>query len=104
MCIVSRVTDYGQKLWPNPMDRWPNPEPFVPIGPIITPTPVGPGQIVVELTKFLELVEKARQLDELLGQKDCPDPAKEDWLKDVERRLALERAATTAGGQSPIVG
>lgn len=33
---------------------------------------------------FMDLVRKARLYDELNNQKDCPDPKKEEWLKQLE--------------------
>lgn len=34
---------------------------------------------------YMELVRKARLYDELMNQKDCPDPAKEKWHTDLAK-------------------
>lgn len=43
---------------------------------------------------FKKLVTETEKLDEALGEPDCVDIHKTDWLKEVEARLtALEAAA-----------
>jgi len=34
---------------------------------------------------FSELVRKARLYDEMMKQRDCPDPVKEEWQKKLEQ-------------------
>lgn len=61
MCVVSMVTGHYRDLYPAPHQfppfEWPN---------------------------YAELVRKARAYDEMTGQKDCPDPLKDAWNKQVE--------------------
>lgn len=65
MCAFSMVVGHHQQLWPRPEDF--------------------PVQRHNELA---ELLRKARLYDEMMKQPDCPDPAKEQWLKDLDRYLA----------------
>lgn len=37
--------------------------------------------------EYLEIIRRLELLDEKLDQKDCVDPAKEEWMKEVEKRL-----------------
>ncbi len=69
MCVVSMVTSHYQGQWPN-FDRHLH-------GYTIPP--------VNEYINFQELVRKAKLYDELTKQKDCIDPKKEEWLKDLEK-------------------
>ena len=62
MCVVSAVMGWGQKTYPNPVTF-----------PLIS------------YPAYQELIEKARKYDELTGQKYCPDPAKEQWHKELEQ-------------------
>lgn len=34
-----------------------------------------------------EILDAVRRLDEKLGQKDCEDPKKAEWMREVEDRL-----------------
>jgi hypothetical protein len=80
MCSVSMIYDYGRQVWPTPT---------------VTPPPVviNPPPTYEQWQAFLELVEKARQFDEITGQADCEDPEKAEWAKGIEDRLkALEES------------
>lgn len=61
MCFVSMVSQHY-------FDQWPSPNHFPPD----------------RYMDFQELIKKARKYDEMTGQKDCPDPAKDQWKKAVE--------------------
>jgi hypothetical protein len=108
MCCVSYVAKYGQEqLWPNPLapNPWiypaPTAVPFTPAPPGgILPTfpfpyvpPVDPSKLLIDMKEYSELIEKARKLDELLGQPDCPDPEKEAWIAKLEERIRRLEAA-----------
>lgn len=62
MCMVSVVHTYHQKLQP---DYW---------------TPV-------TFDQFKDFLKQAEKYDELTDQKDCLDPQKAEFLKDVEKML-----------------
>jgi len=62
MCIISRLYDWGNELSP---DNW------------------DPSS----LKDFKDLIEKAKELDTKLGQPDCEDPSKADWMKQMEERF-----------------
>lgn len=76
MCVMSMIVGHFQ-------DRWPNYQTF--------PLPQYPD--------YSELVRKARLYDEMMKQKDCPDPAKEAWHDALEKfmreRYKLEPAKET---------
>jgi hypothetical protein len=40
------------------------------------------------LTEYQEVIRRLDKLDEALGQKDCIDPAKAAWMREVEARIA----------------
>ncbi len=61
MCSYSMVIGHYQDKWPNPIN----------VPPIIWPD-------------IQELAEKARKYDELMAQKDCPDPKKEEWMRQLK--------------------
>lgn len=63
MCMISAVVDYGRNI---PWQNWTPPL----------------------WAEFQELLERVRKIDEKLNQPDCEDPAKQAWMRDVERRLA----------------
>lgn len=62
MCVVSMISGHYQQQFPIPNNF--------------------PPQIYPD---YSELIRKARLYDELMKQKDCPDPAKEAWQKQVEK-------------------
>lgn len=39
---------------------------------------------------YAELVRKARLYDEMMNQKDCPDPAKEAWHQELVEFMRKE--------------
>lgn len=44
--------------------------------------------------EFREIIQRLDKLDKALGERECHDPAKAEWTKRVEDRLAaLEEAA-----------
>lgn len=54
-----------------------------------------------------EILDKLKELDEKLGEKDCEDPRKGEWLKDMERKFERKpipswewHPPTTTGGTS----
>lgn len=64
MCSVSVIHDYWQnnttpQQWTRPM-----------------------------LDEYQQIIKRLDKLDEALGQKDCIDPAKAAWMREVEERLA----------------
>lgn len=61
MCVVSMISDHYHKQYP---DHTTFPTVFYP--------------------DYAELIRKARLYDELMAQKDCPDPQKALWQKDLE--------------------
>ena len=65
MCFMSVVHDYHKKLEP---DYW------------------TPKKIDYFRDLFRDLLKDAERYDEQTGQKDCLDPKKAEFLKDVEKR------------------
>lgn len=63
MCAVSAMLDYG-RLKVN-TNEW----------------------TTITWKEYKELLEKARQWDVLANQPHCEDPAKEQWMQEVEERL-----------------
>lgn len=68
MCAVSMVYDMGRRDWP-----------YIQHQPHISQYDY--------MKTWLEMVEKAKKLDEINNQPDCEDPAKEDVLKQILTRL-----------------
>lgn len=64
MCTVSMITGHYQGLFPQPQQ-------FPPL----------------EYPNYQELLRKARLYDEMMAQKDCPDPKKEAWHADLEKLM-----------------
>jgi len=62
MCTVSMITGHYQGLWPNPQ-TFPQ----------------------SDYENYQELLRKAKLYDEIMKQKDCPDPAKEAWHAALEK-------------------
>lgn len=93
MCIVSAITDYGRGIWPDPLrdDPWQQRhlplQPQVPRPFIATPYNPDPNKLLVDMKEYHELLEKAKKLDELLGQPDCPEPDKAAWIAALEERI-----------------
>jgi hypothetical protein len=66
MCMVSVVSVAGGTV---PINDWTRPA----------------------FNEFREILDRIAALDAKLGQPDCVDPAKEAWMREVEKRLqALE--------------
>lgn len=65
MCVVSYVSDYGNTF---PDSYWlKNPSYW---------------------DHFKKLLEDARKFDEETGQKECVDPKKQEWMDNIEKKLA----------------
>lgn len=96
MCVVSAVHDYFKDrtdLWPPgrvaPVlpSPWPGqvPTPYTPMPPV---EGVSPTQFDREtFEKLKDVLTKLGEIDKKLGEPDCVDPAKEAWMREVERRL-----------------
>lgn len=63
MCMVSNIMDYGKTI---PAQQW-------------TPS---------AWFDFQEIIRRLDALDKKLDQPECHDPAKAEWMKAVEQRLA----------------
>lgn len=69
MCYVSVVMDYGRtRIDPN---QWTRPA----------------------FTEFKQIITRLDKLNETLAQPDCHDPAKAEWMAQVEARLTRLEAA-----------
>lgn len=88
MCVVSMVHTHFQepfRHWPQttgPSPAWiPDPQsvPNIPALP-----PVWDWK---RWDEYQELLRKAKVYDEMMKQADCPDPAKEALMKEIERKL-----------------
>lgn len=71
MCVVSATHDYMRQRVP--IRDWTRPA----------------------FDDYQEIIKRLEKLDKKLGQPDCVDPAKAEWMKEVEKRLA-ELEATKA--------
>lgn len=102
MCFVSMITDAygtGGKPWsPAPFPD-PVPQPINPVPPI-TPgvAPIIPWQtqqVVVHkwdreaLDMLRAVLAMLKKLDAKLGLADCEDPKKAEWMKEIERQVAV---------------
>jgi hypothetical protein len=66
MCMVSMVMDGGMLI---PPEKWTK----------------------KTYSEFQEIIDRLDKLDKKLDQPDCHDPAKAEWMKNIEDRLkALE--------------
>ena len=83
MCSVSVIQDYFRQQT-KPWNVWPN--------NMVRPTP--PINWTPETWKLLkEIIAKLEVLDAKTGQPDCEDPAKAEWMREIEERLSkLEEA------------
>lgn len=69
MCVISVVFDYGRERIPS--EQWTQ----------------------EAYDQFKKILEEAAKLDTVLGEPNCEDPKKAEWMKEVERRLdALEKS------------
>lgn len=62
MCMVSVIYDYGRTV-PQAQWTWP------------------------AFSEYQEIIRRLEALDKKLGEPDCHDPAKGDWMKAIEERL-----------------
>ena len=88
MCTVSMVVSDWQGTHPyiDPVPTWPQ-----------------PTQPDLEtLKKIMEDIEAARQKDKELGQEDCSEADKKEWLEALERRVAALEAAQRSEEDSKI--
>ncbi len=65
MCAVSMVSQHYQ-------DQYPGPQKWI-------------GWPKNDYLNYQELLRKAKLYDEMTQQKDCPDPEKVKWQKDLEK-------------------
>lgn len=63
MCAVSATMDYMRQYVP--IQDWTRPQ----------------------YNEFQEILKRLADLDAKLGQPDCHDPAKAEWMREVEERL-----------------
>lgn len=64
MCVVSMIGDYYQPKFPKPEKT-----------------------DIEKLREIMDLIEKAREYDELNKQPDCVKPEFDEWVRDIEERL-----------------
>ena len=82
MCVVSMIIDYGRRTWGEPYE-WRPTEPYI--------IPQWPQPVKSDWDRLLDLIKKAKEIDEATGQPDCEDPKKVEWLEAMEKRMkALE--------------
>jgi hypothetical protein len=84
MCIVSNISDWGQKTWPEPAPYKFNPWETSPIPKEDKPYS---GPTKEEWEEFKKLLKQAAKVDEITGQPDCVDPEKQKWMESIEKRL-----------------
>lgn len=97
MCVVSNISDYGQKyVWPNPASPpWWEQTPVQPWPPAVVvhpaPPPVKRDDLTVDeinkIREFLDLMDKARKFDIMTNQPDCQDEEKAQWETELRKRL-----------------
>jgi hypothetical protein len=92
MCVVSAVTDYGQKIWTDPNIFKPTIQPWQAntTPEIVNPVTVNKFPTKEEVEEFYKLLEAARQFDEKTSQADCISEDKAAWLakfKEMVREL-----------------
>lgn len=108
MCMVSKVSGYGQQTWPRPNLPATFPGQFpgglAPPSHLPVPVPYSVPGVETEDEKrmkiwwehFKKALAAAKEFDDATGQPDCVDPEKEKWMAEVLKRIeALE--ARTAG-------
>lgn len=69
MCSVSVIMDYGRTRIPP--KQW-------------TPS---------AWSEYKEILKRLEALDEKLGEPDCEDPAKAEWMENIEKRIAALEGA-----------
>lgn len=68
MCAVSQIHMWAKQNIP--LDQWSR----------------------ITFTEYQDIIRRIQELDDKLNQKECVDPSKAAWMKDVEKRLSkLER-------------
>jgi hypothetical protein len=70
--------------------------PYIPVKPIPWPqgVPVELPWNEESLKLLRDVMQKMKELDEKLGLKDCEDPNKAEWMKEIENRVRkLEKNA-----------
>jgi hypothetical protein len=90
------VLDYGKRqLWPEPwpLPSWPFQQPPQPFS--------DPEAEKSRLDAFLDLARKAREVDARLGQPDCEDPKKTEWLDLLMKRL--DHVEALLRGEAPVI-
>lgn len=94
MCIVSNIGDYyGRRTSIPPWQQDPF-YPTTPLPPVFIPEGKPPVEFTPEMLKQIKkLLEDAKKIDTVAGDKDCESEDKLAWVKQVEERLeALEKA------------
>lgn len=66
MCLVSMVTDWHQRTYPVTHPYW---------------------DVSDNHKKFKEILDAVKELDKRLGQPDCVDPKKDEYIKELEARI-----------------
>lgn len=113
MCVVSAITDYGQRIWPDP---WVQPSG---VGPRHYPAvrPNGPNQttpfepaskqdleaLASQMREFMETIKAAEKFDAVTDQPDCPSEDKAAWLKDFRSRLDQLESELAAKEAGPVL-
>lgn len=76
---------------------------------MVSMTSVAGSQILIDtwtrpaFNEYQEILKRIEALDKKLGQPDCVDPAKEAWMRDVEKRLAaLETQPRVSDSSVPL--
>ncbi|HYF37784.1 MAG TPA: hypothetical protein VD994_20955 [Prosthecobacter sp.] len=74
------VNDWGRQQWP----EWEKPWAPMPYDPVKKKA----EEDAQKMREFLELLEKAKKVDEVAGLPNCEDPAKAAFEQAVVQRLA----------------
>ena len=102
MCVMSMVLDHYTREWPNPSKHWK-------IDPIYWPEEIpsqpDPGEIkktLDRINKFMDLIEKAKEIDNVTNQPDCEDPKKVEYLDEIKAlKKQLEALEKKVRNQGP---
>lgn len=105
MCTVSAVFDYFRQPGTGTPQPFTNPYPWQQGGfPAIGKIKVKPKTVIVDgrewdratLDKVKEALRLLGEVDAALGEPDCEDSAKAEWMREVEERLAALEGGDTA--------
>lgn len=81
MCVVSNIGEYYKPHWGI------EPAPALLGVPAFPSYPQRPDWTEERIRKLRELIDKAREMDALMGELDCEDPEKTAWMQQIEERL-----------------